>query len=82
MAAGADEALRSAGSILSGKKQGPHMNPLVKANLISGLLVKLDFSSWTAMSEKLYIIKGGCGAGRYGKYHVIMQRMPFYREVN
>lgn len=64
MAAGLDDALKSTGLILSGNLHAVNFSSQAKEYL-SYVVTDLGCWHWAALSEKLYVIKGGCGAGRY-----------------
>lgn len=73
MAAGSNTALHRAGSVLKGAVYLINLSDDPFDVFISHVLYmhngrwKADFLDWiyTAMSENLYIIPGGIGAGRY-----------------
>lgn len=69
IASGTDEALKSTGLVLGGNKQVYEIFPVEFLLLGCTDLVLTEWLilCWfgTALSEKLYVIKGVCGAGRY-----------------
>lgn len=71
MASATDNALKSAGSVLSGNEFIERTEPChsfhILFHTLSLLLIftLLPVFMLIALSEKLYIIKGGCGAARY-----------------
>jgi hypothetical protein len=65
MASGTDEALKSTGLVLAGNKHVYEIFSVEFLFLGCSDMLLTSLILCTALSEKLYVIKGGCGAGRY-----------------